>query len=79
MTNKTSQRLKEKASLILFLVLFCQCIQLLESNLLKMENFTFLYNLKKYIYTILIKKKIGAVRLNHIYVRPFVNIILGET
>ncbi len=43
-TNKTSQRLKKKASLILFLVLFCQYIQLLESNLLKMENFTFLYN-----------------------------------
>ncbi len=40
-TNKTSQRLKEKASLILFLVLFCQCIQLLELNMLEIENLFF--------------------------------------
>lgn len=43
-TNKTSQRLKKKACLIFFLVLFCQYIQVLESKLFKMEHLQF----KKY-------------------------------
>lgn len=64
-TNKTSERLKEKACLTFF-----SCFYFVStSKLLKMEK---LQKMNIYI------NNIKPVHINHIYIRPIVNIILGE-